>query len=516
MARLEGVPALMQLAMKGNSMAIRMMDGALWGRFALLFLGAIFTICLANGADSIASAARVKETKHPVSGPGKYKLAPPKKRSGSETTSTPVRKPCPCRDKAPVPTPEYIHCVEAEITLDQKHTLARLRSLPRVPGSRLNVLEEDGRLRAQWPATVVADLMEQGAEVTVLKDFMLAQKVSDKSQIARSQLAPMAVCSGDYVMGDNDTDYSIPEFDWVYSDIEIGGAPLTARVTCIDIHYEIVHPYISDLAVDLCDYNLCIEYRLWDHEGGSGDSINETVTGITDFAGAPVNQVWGLWATDYAEQDTGYIDSWWIKVYYATPAAPGNDLCSSAALVQDGVPYQGSTVGATGDFETRCSYYCDRFDATRTGLVTLSVDSSDFDPTAAVFEQCGGEELACNDDALGERNSEITLRMTAGASCYIRVAGCFWGSGGYTLTVQQSLVLYYASIDGYRLLSFVLASAVVNCQLTFAWAASRRFSQAAVCSRSFSMLSMRCERHWRPRMPNSISAISSQLPCLGV
>ena len=49
---------------------------------------------------------------------------------------------------------------------------------------------------------------------------------------------------------------------------------------------------------------------------------------------------------------------------------------------------------------------------------------------------------------------------------------------------QFCLVLCYSSIDGYSRLSFMRASAVVNCQFTFVAAASRAASHALASRRS--------------------------------
>ncbi|MEN6428703.1 MAG: trypsin-like peptidase domain-containing protein, partial [Phycisphaerales bacterium] len=268
----------------------------------------------------------------------------------------------------------------------------------------------------------------------------------DKSRSTLGQAATAATCSGSSVTDSNNTDHSIPLDDWTYSESEIDNAPPSAVVTCLDVHYEIIHSWVGDLSVDLCDDSLSVEYRLWDEEGEDSANINETVTGITAFSGLAANQRWSLWAMDNAPGDTGYINSWWIKVYYQTVPAPANDLCLNAIVLQDGVPYQGTTVGATGEYETRCSIY-DAFDvwhvftATRTGLVTISLDSSDFDTTLAVFEECGSQELICSDDAGEQTNSEITLRMMEGEDYYIRVAGYRSGWGAYTVTATQNPVV---------------------------------------------------------------------------
>jgi len=52
------------------------------------------------------------------------------------------------------------------------------------------------------------------------------------------------------------------------------------------------------------------------------------------------------------------------------------------------------------------------------------------------------------------------------------------------LFAGRALVLPYSSSEGQSSWSFVLASAIVNCQSTLALAVSRRFSHACVCRRS--------------------------------
>ena len=79
-----------------------------------------------------------------------------------------------------------------------------------------------------------------------------------------------------------------------------------------------------------------------------------------------------------------------------------------------------------------------------------------------------------------------------------------------------NLVARFIQIDGYKCLSLIRASAVVNCQSAFAWLAFRSSSQTAISFMRVCLSGMRRSRHWDERTPSSDSAISSQLPCFGV
>ncbi|KPL05198.1 MAG: hypothetical protein AMJ73_01940 [candidate division Zixibacteria bacterium SM1_73] len=118
------------------------------------------------------------------------------------------------------------------------------------------------------------------------------------------------------VWGQDSTNYSIPYQDWTYSPITITLAPTGATVAWIDVHFEVIHTYIGNLAIDLTDEDLGHEYRLWDYWGGSQDNIDTTIEYITFFNGEPVNQTWKLWGWDCCVGDTGYIDYWWIQIWY--------------------------------------------------------------------------------------------------------------------------------------------------------------------------------------------------------
>jgi hypothetical protein len=357
------------------------------------------------------------------------------------------------------PDPQYSQYAEVEITVTDTLTLRRLRSFPTAPGNRLEVLDGGKRVRVQLPATIVADLIDEGAQVQVLRDFMLWEKSKADTTTVQKGFSAAATCTGSYKEGNNGTNVIIPEGDWTYSGIAISSAPSNAQVTCVDVHYEIIHTNAEDLVVDLTDEDLTYEYHLWNEQAGTSTGINETVTGITLFSGQDpgspygaegVNQTWTLWAFDGYTGDTGYIDTWWIKVYYTVPtSSPAHDACSNAVTVYNNVPYTSSTIGATGSYETQCGFYdmldvWHVFTATQTGLVTIAATTIDtegshpFDTTLAVFSGCGGIELACNDDDCADQpNSRITMRMVSGTTYYIRVAGYDYRTGDYILTVQQ-------------------------------------------------------------------------------
>ena len=119
---------------------------------------------------------------------------------------------------------------------------------------------------------------------------------------------------------------------------------------------------------------------------------------------------------------------------------PENDLCTNAIEVQAGFPFYGSTIGATGDDTFSCSDYDYKdvwhvFTPTQSGTVTISLMRSSFDTTLAIYDTCGGTELACNDDAMGTLQSEIQMSVNAGTSYLIRIAGYFFQTGHYVLNI---------------------------------------------------------------------------------
>ncbi len=134
------------------------------------------------------------------------------------------------------------------------------------------------------------------------------------------------------------------------------------------------------------------------------------------------------------------------------PPAPGNDPCSGAYWLADGVAFTDSTALATynaadgtancGSSGTSADVWFKYRPAT-TGAVAINLCGSGFDTVLAVYSgNCGAlTQLACNDDngGLGPCSgsnliSYISQSMTAGTTYYIRVAGYQGATGAYTIT----------------------------------------------------------------------------------
>ncbi|MCK5397215.1 MAG: hypothetical protein KAJ33_03090 [Thermoplasmata archaeon] len=134
----------------------------------------------------------------------------------------------------------------------------------------------------------------------------------------------------DMESGQNTSNADIPEDgSWNYSAIVIDSAPAGSVVTGVDVHILVQHTYVSDLIIELNDFDQTYNYRLWDNYGAQTDNgadddldddadIDLTIMGL-DFSGELVNQEWNLWVQDTWSGDTGYIDEWWIEVYYTNP-----------------------------------------------------------------------------------------------------------------------------------------------------------------------------------------------------
>jgi|CXWL01.1.fsa_nt_gi hypothetical protein len=121
---------------------------------------------------------------------------------------------------------------------------------------------------------------------------------------------------------------------------------------------------------------------------------------------------------------------------------PANDLCENCLQLTTGVSLDNSSLGATGDIQT-CSqndtkdvWHC--WTADCTGRVRISTCGSDFDTTLAVYDACGGNQLACNDDGCSTQlfRSQIQLDVVAGTTYKIRVAGRNHVTGPYRILVE--------------------------------------------------------------------------------
>jgi len=125
---------------------------------------------------------------------------------------------------------------------------------------------------------------------------------------------PTEISVGDFIYVESPLDVDIPtDKSWAGSGIEIQSAPAGATVTSVDVHYEIESSWVGFVYAELSDEADSIAYGLVD---GVNGSISQTKTGITAFNDELVNQLWILWAKEEYSSGGGYIDSWWIKLYY--------------------------------------------------------------------------------------------------------------------------------------------------------------------------------------------------------
>jgi|GEM_PF-1597082 len=118
-----------------------------------------------------------------------------------------------------------------------------------------------------------------------------------------------------------------------------------------------------------------------------------------------------------------------------------NDTCPSALTVNLGTTQFDSTGAA--DSPTSCFSPTNtmglwfKFTAPCAGLVTIDTFGSSFDTVLSVEDQCGGTQLACNDDAGATLQSLVEVQVAAQQAIWIRAGGLgkLTGPGLITLTM---------------------------------------------------------------------------------
>ena len=126
-------------------------------------------------------------------------------------------------------------------------------------------------------------------------------------------------------------------------------------------------------------------------------------------------------------------------------ASVPHDECVDAIAVTEGIPYPGSTIGATGTDISSCTDgdsndVWHSFTPEKSAEYTVSLCGSSFDTSLAVYANCFGSELACNDDHC-DYQSQLKIELNAGQEYFIRIAGYDGGIGSYTLEITENVCI---------------------------------------------------------------------------
>jgi len=218
------------------------------------------------------------------------------------------------RTRMPLRTTPY---AEVEIALDENFTLADAEALPKAPHSRIEPAQDSEKIRIQVCAKVARQLLSHSADARISRNFVLVES-SGQPNSSDSETISATSCFGSHQYGENTDNYFIEDnMYWYSSVIDLSFMPTGYLVNCIDVHYAI-EPSWSFVDVALTDEEVSfihyLEEYIW---GGSGTIEGEQ--SVTSFNGEQLSQVWYLLAYEYTADGSGYIDSWWIKLYYEDP-----------------------------------------------------------------------------------------------------------------------------------------------------------------------------------------------------
>ena len=147
---------------------------------------------------------------------------------------------------------------------------------------------------------------------------------------------------------------------------------------------------------------------------------------------------------------------WEATINCVLPAE--NDFCADATPINEVTNLPFSTYAATqsgvipgcgGSVAPVDIWYA--YTATVSGEATFDLCGSEFDTRLAIWDACGGNELACNNDDCGLQ-SVVTLPVTLGTTYYVQVGGYNDDIGNGDLTIyvageDQNTLDFYGTDD---------------------------------------------------------------------
>ena len=224
--------------------------------------------------------------------------------------------------------------VEVEVDVLSEQDVALLQSLGYACGVGVCKLElREGEELA---------LSRLGLTVRVMARAIKLSAGSENSDAIASPQGEHAVYGADWTNHDiADQDPRSQSCGFGLTWFEISGAPAGATVSRVKYTTRIVHQHVGDLIVYMGPVSN-LSLKVWDRWGHDTDeSLDDDPEDDADvqligrettyYNGETVNQHWELFVYDCAWWNTGYIDYWYIYVYYwvcesadlpAAPSAP--------------------------------------------------------------------------------------------------------------------------------------------------------------------------------------------------
>ncbi len=249
-------------------------------------------------------------------------------------------------------------------------------------------------------------------------------------------------------------DLNINPFLALCADLDVGGAlgsPVAtggnagglddtqgscSATTGEDVVIQWTAPYTGDVVIDTFNSDFDTVLYVLDDCGGVELACNDQAGGTNQSE-----------LTLAATAGTTYqivIDGWTdatgnIELNINPPLG----VCADANIGSfTGAPVaQGTNAGAIDDLQPTCTgmpgeELAVQWVAPASGSYTLDTFNSDFDTVLYVLDTCGGVELACNDQAAGTNQSELTFDAVAGTTYVVVVDGWNNATGNFDLNIN--------------------------------------------------------------------------------
>ncbi len=183
--------------------------------------------------------------------------------------------------------------------------LARLDGL----GISSNAAESAGYLHADVTQEQLATLDKYGVSYVKGQSFVLIQGQGISGEAS--------------VTGSNGSNVNIVGNDTVYSHATVSGAPLGKTVIRADVGVVLNYPQMCNIYIMVFHPSNTMWFHAWNgNQHACTANLNQQWTGIHDFDFADINGQWHLSVQETGGLSQGFIDSWFIKLYYQVDSTP--------------------------------------------------------------------------------------------------------------------------------------------------------------------------------------------------